>query len=323
MDPTTTLPLLSDVVIGSDDIIDTSPASQKLETSKQRTYTDGHITYAHSLLKFDTSVLAGRAVGNARLEMYVEQDVACRWYGPGGVEVKRITSGWKADTVRWSNQPSVTSFGSSIQLCPNTSQIDPNGNWIPRTNTWDVTAMANAWAAGAQSEGIQVSAYSDIDHLPGQGNGFWIYYHSAERVGGTPPKLTVSYWLPPEIPTVTAESIDSLSGNDAIARSQNVKVGFKSAVPEATNLDYTVTVNDSTMQPPRPSPPGTWLIGSLMKQRAPRQRPTPAATATPPPMVAPDTERPPANWAAPSSSTTCRAAPAACRTPTPAPASPC
>ncbi|WP_327092607.1 DNRLRE domain-containing protein [Nonomuraea sp. NBC_01738] len=256
VDPTTTLPLLSDVVIGSDDIIDTSPASQKLETSKQRTYTDGHITYAHSLLKFDTSVLAGRAVGNARLEMYVEQDVACRWYGPGGVEVKRITSGWKADTVRWSNQPSVTSFGSSIQLCPNTSQIDPNGNWIPRTNTWDVTAMANAWAAGAQSEGIQVSAYSDIDHLPGQGNGFWIYYHSAERVGGTPPKLTVSYWLPPEIPTVTAESIDSLSGNDAIARSQNVKVGFKSAVPEATNLDYTVTVNDSTMQPPPAFPAG-------------------------------------------------------------------
>ncbi|MEV4017431.1 LamG-like jellyroll fold domain-containing protein [Nonomuraea angiospora] len=256
VDPTTTLPLLSDLVIGSDSIIDTSPASQKLQTSKERTYTDGHITYAHTLLKFDTSVLTGRAVGSARLEMYVEQDVGCRWYGPGGVEVKRITSGWQADSVYWSNQPSVTSFGSSVQICPNSSQIDPNGNWIPRTNTWDVTAMANAWAAGAQSEGIQVSAYSDFDHQPGQGGGFWIYYHSAERVGGKPPKLTVSYWLPPEIPTVTAESIDSMTGNDAIARSQNVKVGFKSAVPEATNLDYTVTVNDSTMLPPPAFPTG-------------------------------------------------------------------
>ncbi|GII66910.1 hypothetical protein Skr01_69950 [Sphaerisporangium krabiense] len=256
VDPTTTLPLLSDVVIGSDGIINTSPASTQLETSKQRTYGDGHITYAHTLLKFDTSVLAGRAVGNARLEMYVEQDVGCRWYGPGGVEVKRVTSGWNANNVSWSSQPSVTSFGSSIQICPNTSQLDPNGNWIPRTNTWDVTAMANAWASGAQSEGIQVSAYSDFDHQPNQGLGFWIYYHSAERVGGKPPKLTVSYWLPPEIPTVTAESIDSMSGNDAIARSQNVKVSFKSAVPEATNLDYTVTVNDSTMKPPPAFPAG-------------------------------------------------------------------
>src|SRR5690606_5172461 len=56
--------------------------------------------------------------------------------------------------------------------------------------------------------------------------------------------------LPPAIPTVTAESIDSIDGNDAIARSTNVKVTYKSSVAEATPLDYTVTVNDSTMAPP-------------------------------------------------------------------------
>ncbi|WP_327581747.1 DNRLRE domain-containing protein [Nonomuraea sp. NBC_00507] len=236
--------------------MDTSPASTKLLTSNEKTYSDGTRTYANALLKFDTSVLSGRAVGNARLEMYAEQDVGCRWYGPGGVEVKRITSAWPSGTVTWNNKPSATGFGSSIQICPSGPAIDDNGNWIPRTITWDVTAMANAWASGAQSEGIQVSAYTDFDHQPTQGNGFWIYYHSAERVGGNPPKLTVSYWLPPEIPTVTAESIDSLVGNDAIARSQSVKVGFKSAVPEATHLDYTVTVNDSTMTPPPAFPTG-------------------------------------------------------------------
>ncbi|WP_343955233.1 LamG-like jellyroll fold domain-containing protein, partial [Nonomuraea longicatena] len=256
VDPTTTLPLLSDVVIGSDGRTYPSPASPQLQTSKERTFSDGRISQAHTLLKFDTSVLAGRSIGNARLEMHVEQDVGCRWYGPGGVEVKRVTSGWDPQTVDWSNQPSVTSFGSSIQICPNSPQLDPNGNWIQRTNTWDVTAMANAWATGAQSEGIQVSAYSSFDHQPSQGSGFWLYYHSADRVGGKPPKLTVSYFLPPEIPTVTAESIDSMTGNDAIARSQNVRVGFSSTVPEATNLDYTVTVNDSTMQPPPAYPAG-------------------------------------------------------------------
>ncbi|MFI9554563.1 LamG-like jellyroll fold domain-containing protein [Nonomuraea endophytica] len=256
VDPTTTLALLSDVVVSNHGPVDTSPASTTLQTSVERTYADGHITNANALLKFDTAVLSGRSVGSAKLEMYAEKDVACRWYGPGGVEAKRVTSAWNASDVSWSTKPSVTSFGSSIQICPSTPSTDDNGNWIPRTITWDVTAMANAWASGALSEGIQVAAYTDFDHQPPQGTGFWIYYHSAERVGGKPPKLTVSYWLPPEIPTVTAESIDSMTGNDAIARSQSVKVGFKSSVPEAKNLDYTVTVNDSTMAPPPAFPTG-------------------------------------------------------------------
>ena len=250
VDPTTTLALLSDVIVTNYPNYDTSPASPTLQTSIERIVSDGSLSYAHSLLKFDTAALTGRSVGNARLEMYVENDLACRFYGPGGVEVKRVTSGWTPNGVWWSNRPSVTSFGSSIQFCPDYAENDP------RTNVWDVTAMANAWASGAQSEGIQVSAYADADHQPSQGYGFWVYYHSADRTGGKPPKLTVTYYLPPEIPTVTAESIDSMSGNDAIARSQSVKVGFKSSVPETANLDYTVTVNDSTMVPPPAFPTG-------------------------------------------------------------------
>lgn len=58
--------------------------------------------------------------------------------------------------------------------------------------------MDNAGASGAQSESVQVSG--SCTNSPSQGSGFWIYYHSAERTGGNPPKLTVSYFLPPEIP---------------------------------------------------------------------------------------------------------------------------
>ncbi|MFC4535632.1 LamG-like jellyroll fold domain-containing protein [Sphaerisporangium dianthi] len=254
VDPTTTLALQSDLIVSNQATYDTSPASPQLMTSIERTVSNGSLTYSHSLLKFDTGPLTGRSVGSARLDVYAEQLVGCRWYGPGGIEAKRVTSGWPATGVSWSSQPSVTSFGSSIQFCPSTSGIDANGNWIPHTFTWDVTAMAQAWASGYPDQGIRLSGKGDSD--PPQGSGWWVYFHSADRTGGTPPKLTVSYFLPPEIPTVTAESIDSLTGNDAIARSQSVKVGFKSSVPEGTNLNYTVTVNDSTMLPPPAFPTG-------------------------------------------------------------------
>ncbi|WP_436756808.1 LamG-like jellyroll fold domain-containing protein [Streptosporangium sp. V21-05] len=253
VDPTTTLTLQSDLVVSNTGNADTSPASQRLVTSIERTNSAGTLTYSHSLLKFDTGVLAGRSVGSARLDMYADQLVGCRWYGPAGIEAKRVTSAWP-QYVSWSNQPSVTSFGSSVQLCPSTSSVDDNGNWIPRTFTWSVTAMAQAWAAGQPNEGIRLSGKGTTD--PAQNSGWWVYFHSAEKVGGTKPKLTVSYFLPPEIPTVNAESLDSMDGTDAIARSTSVKVGFKSSVPEGTNLDYTVSVNDSTMVPPPSFPAG-------------------------------------------------------------------
>ncbi|MER5427081.1 LamG-like jellyroll fold domain-containing protein [Streptosporangium roseum] len=254
VDPTTTLTLQSDLVVDNTGAEDTSAASQKLVTKAARIHSDGHLSYSHSLLKFDTGPLAGRSVGSARLDMYADQLVGCRWMGPGGVEAKRVTSAWPVSGVGWSSQPSVTSFGSSIQLCPSTSSIDDNGNWIPHRFIWDITAMAQSWASGYPNHGIRLSAKGTSD--PAQNTSWSVYFHSAERTGGTPPKLTVSYFLPPEIPTVTAESIDSMNGNDAIARSQSVKVGFKSSVPESTNLDYTVTVNDSTMAPPPVFPTG-------------------------------------------------------------------
>ncbi|MFF0245273.1 LamG-like jellyroll fold domain-containing protein [Streptosporangium sandarakinum] len=254
VDPTTTLTLQSDLIVDNTGTEDTSAASQRLVTKAARIHSDGHLSYSHSLLKFDAGPLAGRSVGNARLDMYADQLVGCRWMGPGGVEAKRVTSAWPTTGVGWDSQPSVTSFGSSIQLCPDSPGIDDNGNWIPHRFTWDITAMAQAWASGYPNHGIRLSAKGTSD--PTQNTSWAVYFHSAEKTGGTPPKLTVSYFLPPEIPTVTAESIDSMDGNDAIARSQSVKVGFKSSVPEGTNLDYTVTINDSTMAPPPAFPTG-------------------------------------------------------------------
>src|SRR5690606_7097145 len=138
-------------------------------------------------------------------------------------------------------QPDTTNEGRAL--------VDPCA--LPRSEgsvwSWDLTAMARLWAGDTPNHGVMLSLSQELpmDLYTSEGYSFWPQFW-----GQNVPKLSVDWVLPPAIPTVTAESIDSIDGNDAIARSTNVKVTYKSSVAEATPLDYTVTVNDSTMAPP-------------------------------------------------------------------------
>ncbi|MEV1004026.1 LamG-like jellyroll fold domain-containing protein [Nonomuraea sp. NPDC050202] len=210
------------------------------------------VSHLRTYLDFDTTAIVGRAVGSAQLELY-----ASRMYNgcsyTGALKVSRLVSDWgtgaEANPTRnWANKPKVAEAGSQLQVCPAYSSI-------PRAVTWEIKDIANAWATGATDYGLQIRGENEIQDTSA-GTPGWVEFDSSYKTGGRPPKLTVSYMLPPEIPTVTAESIDSIDGTDAIARAQNVKIGFTSSVPEVTNLSYTVTVNESTMVPPPTAPTG-------------------------------------------------------------------
>ncbi|MFB9883709.1 LamG-like jellyroll fold domain-containing protein [Planobispora siamensis] len=255
VDPTTTLTLETDVQVYSRPCGGDSSSSGSSDLLRVGGLNDPckAVNNARAYLKFDTAPLVGRSIGSARLDMLAQADPS--YSGStfnGGIKVSRITSSWNSFT--WSTKPSVVAAGSQVQQYPGAG-----GGTLPtypRPFTWDITAIANAWAAGAPSYGLELRAVNDSAMTyPYAG---YVEFHSMERAGAEarPPKLTVSYMLPPEIPTVTAESIDSISGNDAIARSTSVKVGFKSSVAETANLDYTVTINDSTMIPPPVLPTG-------------------------------------------------------------------
>ncbi|WP_433256492.1 LamG-like jellyroll fold domain-containing protein [Streptosporangium sp. CA-135522] len=253
VDPTSTLTLDTDTYLHSNSTGYDQPGASSLkvggETWRPSGSTATVVDYNRSLLKFDASPLAGRAIASAQLELWAPNGSRCDVYGDG-LKASRLTGAWTPGQVTWANQPATAESGSQIQLCP------PYAEGVyPRAFTWSVKDIVSSWAAGTANYGLQIRIASESMTWGTNGT---IEFHSAETTGSGahPPKLTVSYMLPPEIPTVTAESIDSMAGNDAIARSTNVKVGFKSSVAEATNLDYTVSVNDSTMGTPPATPTG-------------------------------------------------------------------
>ncbi|MFI6601123.1 LamG-like jellyroll fold domain-containing protein [Nonomuraea sp. NPDC050536] len=239
VDPTTTLGVTKEVGIRS-------PNGQTGSgTASRWNSTSSGDVVTRTLMAFDTSPVAGRQVVKSTMQLMLRTN-GTDCVSLQSVVAQQITSAWVADNTFWSNQPSTTAEGRSVvDACamPHTA----GSVW-----SWDLTKMTQAWASGTANNGLMLSLGSEFPapKYYTDSYSFW-----PQLFGQNVPKLSVDWVLPPEIPTVTAESIDSMTGNDAIARSTNVKVTYKSSVPETANLDYTVTVNDSTMAPPAPQLP--------------------------------------------------------------------
>ncbi|WP_188197705.1 LamG-like jellyroll fold domain-containing protein [Nonomuraea sp. SYSU D8015] len=242
VDPTTTLGITQEVGIRSpsSQISPGQVGRRNYQTCNPYPTCTRYENTSRALMAFDTTPITGRHVVKATMQLMLRTAVStCSEFQ--GITAHRITQSWVANNTFWSNQPTTTAEGrASIDPCslPGTA----GSVW-----SWDFTPMTRAWASGTPNHGVmlRLSEESPVPKDLWEEFSFW-----AQLSGQNVPKLSVDWVLPPEIPTVSAESIDSISGNDAIARSTNVKVSYKSSVPEATPLNYTVSVNDSTMAPP-------------------------------------------------------------------------
>ncbi|MGR6919800.1 LamG-like jellyroll fold domain-containing protein [[Actinomadura] parvosata] len=213
--------------------------------------TTRYVYYAlhnRSIIQFGGFSFPGKAITSAQMQLYGQYLGRCdNWQ----LTASPATSSWSASTVSWYNRPPTTSVGASsiIPSCSTTS------SW----HTWDLTSAARSWAGGTPNNGLELVTTElnweyTIDDPRFPDHQFW-RFDSADAATSTVPKMSVSYLLPPQIPTVTAESIDSMDGNDAISRSSTVKTGFTSSSPDGRNLDYTVTVTDATTLVDAPATP--------------------------------------------------------------------
>ncbi|MEU4702249.1 LamG-like jellyroll fold domain-containing protein [Nonomuraea dietziae] len=246
VDPTTTLGITQEVGIMSPNsqIAPGRVGRQNYRyctgTWPNQTCTDRPETL-RALMAFDTTPITNRHVVKATMQLTLRTNASSCLVNYQSIFAHRITDAWVADDTFWSRQPATTAEGrSSINPC-----IQPQA--AGAVWSWDLTPMTQAWAGGTANHGLMLQLGTETTPASNAGENFDFY---AQAWGQNVPKLSVDWVLPPEIPTVAAESIDSLSGTDAIARSAAVKVTYKSSVPEATPLDYTVSVNDSTMAPP-------------------------------------------------------------------------
>ncbi|WP_214107069.1 LamG-like jellyroll fold domain-containing protein [Acrocarpospora catenulata] len=180
-----------------------------------------------------------------------------------------ITSAWSTTGLSWTNRPPTTGTGAV------TTQPSCNSGII--TNTIDVTAMAKAWAAGTPNHGVELKSNEDPRSTwPDDPNPRVTQYWSFDSVesGKSPAMLSVTYLLPPEIPTVTGESIDSIVGNDAISRTSDVKINYWSTSIDGKKLDYLVSIADPTTPIPVPTT-------APSPSPSPTPSPSPSPTSTP------------------------------------------
>ncbi len=230
IDPTTTLGVTQEVSIEAPNSQSSPGQVGKYAECIQKCGTGGIEVYeirpTRALMAFDTAPITGKQVVKSTLQLRLKDEVYDFNCGEfQGIAAQRITQPWEADDTFWEDQPESTEEGrASVDPCalPPT----PGSVW-----SWNLTDMTRLWASGTANHGF-VMRLTDEETTPpnyDESYSFWPAMFGTSDA----PKLSVDWVLPPEIPTVTAESIDSMDGNDAIARSQNVKVTYKSAVPEA------------------------------------------------------------------------------------------
>ncbi|WP_256257449.1 DNRLRE domain-containing protein, partial [Nonomuraea pusilla] len=154
-----------------------------------------------SYIKFDLSnaPFYGRKIINADTRPWNFITSGCGTNG-GDMVVRRVTSDWSMSTLRWTNQPSVTTSGQGIKnsgygrILGDTSEQDiycPDGEG---EIYYSIEGIVQAWADGQPNYGLQISALNE-------GSGFtWRQYLTSEEDYdlGRPPVLFVLYEPPTE-----------------------------------------------------------------------------------------------------------------------------
>ncbi|MGJ6963166.1 LamG-like jellyroll fold domain-containing protein [Streptosporangium sp. G11] len=250
VDPTSTLTVKTDTLLssGADCNINDQPGATLLKVGAAYHGCNGvdAVNYWRSYLTFDVAGLANKPIISSTMQLWRTESPGCHQRGDGRVYATRVNTGWTAGRMTWSNKPASLDFVTTP--CPTTNVLTPG------VMTWPITKWVKDWAAGQPNYGIGLQGPTEsVDRY----SGYSAVFHSAETTGtgATPPKLITQYILPPEIPTVTAESVDSMDGDHAIVRESSAKVGYKSTSVDGRNIDYYVSVVESTA--PLPS----WTTG--------------------------------------------------------------
>ncbi|MEV4747240.1 LamG-like jellyroll fold domain-containing protein [Streptosporangium sp. NPDC049248] len=250
VDPTSTLTVKTDTLLssGADCNTNDQPGATLLKIGAAYYGCNGvdAVNYWRSYLRFDVAGLVGKPIISSTMQLWRTESPACHQRGNGKVYATRVNTAWTPGRMTWSNKPGTLDFVATP--CPTTNVLTPG------VMTWPITNWVKDWVAGQPNYGIGLEGPTEnVDRY----SGYSAVFHSAETTGtgATPPKLITQYILPPEIPRVTAESVDSTDGEHAIVRESSAKVGYTSTSVDGRNIDYYVSVVEST------APLPTWTTG--------------------------------------------------------------
>ncbi|MEU7890653.1 DNRLRE domain-containing protein [Microbispora bryophytorum] len=232
VDPTVNLDTQGDTYIGDWDPYSSWWDEDYLDVGSG-TLDSGEIGISRGYLQFDTSALVGKSVTQAQLSLFNYAAPQCGSFG-SGIQARRVTSAWDAYNITWNSQPSTTSEDAvtrrdaySVDWCP-----DGNGGTI----TYDITAMAQDWAAGKPQYGVQLRAVDE------SGVDDWRDYDSMEATfdGAQPPALTATYSLPSSSPTVGNLSVTPVTGGAVSSLTPTLHATVSDTASGNLQADYQV-----------------------------------------------------------------------------------
>ena len=135
------------------------------------------VSQIRSFIKFDLSNMPSFSQINSAI-FYIR---GLSWHiydsnvSPATVAIKKITSSWGEQTIKWNNQPNI---GSTIT----TKAINSDG-W----QDFDITSTVNNWLRGTETNyGITVMLYQESGNQQ-------CTFHSSDVSGTTQPKIVIKY----------------------------------------------------------------------------------------------------------------------------------
>ncbi|WP_433365720.1 DNRLRE domain-containing protein [Streptosporangium sp. CA-115845] len=190
-----TLPLGADVEVSTYDTVD-SPALPDNQYMMAGTMTSGIKARVH--LRFDSTGLQGSTVTAATLSMNTIDAHNCGAALANGIQVARLTGAWDPDNVYWANKPAHTTEDASTNFKGVTSDCAT----YPDSMDWNVTGIAQDWAAGAANHGLVLKSPGETNI-----NNYRVFTSSEDTDFNLPPKLTITTSGPASQPAVSAPAI--------------------------------------------------------------------------------------------------------------------
>lgn len=209
-------------------------------------------------MKFDTSLLAGKTVTDAKLELWAGNGDGCG-NSSSGIKAQRVTTAWNASTLTWANKPSTTTSGEATAKDPDgcIDQAPYDVGW-----TWPITGLVQAWASGQNNYGLLLRGVDESSSAPTYDRG----YHASEYndPDAHPPVLKVTYVADPgfiSAPVPTPEEKKELQDSSHLSNEVNKKptiekpksrrLGKKEPVDATTDSEQQLqSAAISTLTPP-------------------------------------------------------------------------
>ncbi|GAB1820453.1 DNRLRE domain-containing protein [Herbidospora sp. RD11066] len=230
VDPTVVLPINTDADVNS--VFGGNATGPFMKVG-----TDIGSEKARGYLKFNASGLPS-TVTAAKLTMRNMDAPSCGTNVGGGIQARMITSAWDPNTITWAAQPTNTT--TDAVLSKEGSQGYFAGACGSGFMNWDVTNIVKKWATGTANHGLVLRAPTE-----GSTSSYWVYSTSEETVEfNFPPKLSVTYTVPPTVGTLSV--VPSVSGRTN-SLSPSLRAQVKDADGGVLTAEFEVQRNGSTI----------------------------------------------------------------------------